>query len=166
MQKEKFMISEKCCFSGVYIILNLRNYKCYIGSSKNIKKRLKEHETALKNGQHKTKEMQKDYNDGCDFLAYPLSEVQLSKKKCGVDKNLRYYENEAIKIFDATNPQKGYNTNVICEKESEEYSNIFYKKVAFDCFVNMKEQKNGYKNTLKERNRKTKDFIEKMLKGA
>ena len=80
MHKEIFLISDNCDFPGVYIILNIKNYKCYIGSSRNIKRRLHEHESALKNGKHKINELQEDYNNGCKFIAYPLSEVQLLKK--------------------------------------------------------------------------------------
>lgn len=166
MQKESFSINKDCDFSGVYIIVNLKNYKCYIGSSRNIKRRLHEHEIALRHEKHKIRELQKDYNDGCKFIAYPLSEVQLIERRCDKDRNLRYYENEAIKLFGTTDPKKGYNTNISSEKQSEEYSNIYWKKVAFDCFVNVKERRNFYKCSAKERNREIKDFIRKMLKGA
>lgn len=166
MRKEKFLISANCNFSGVYIIVNLKNYKCYIGSSRNMKRRLNEHEIALRHGKHKIKELQEDYNSGCKFAGYPLSEVQLLNKKYNQDKNLRYYENEAIKMFEATNPSKGYNTNTSYEKQSEEFSNIYWKKVAFDSFVNMRERKGCYKCSTKERNKETKEFIDKMLRGA
>lgn len=165
MQKENFLISENCDFSGVYIIVNLKNYKCYIGSSRNIKRRLQEHEIALRHKKHKIKDLQKDYNDGCKFIAYPLSEVELLKNRYNKDQNLRYYENEAIKLFEATDHQKGYNTSTSCEKQSKEYSNIYWKKVAFDCFVDAKEQRNGYRSSIKEKNGEIKEFINKMLKG-
>lgn len=166
MQRENFLISEDCDFSGVYIIVNLKNCKCYIGSSRNIKRRLHEHEIALRHEKHKIKELQKDYNDGCNFIAYPLSEVELLKSRYNKDRNLRYYESEAIKLFETTVPEKGYNSNISCENRSEEYSNIYWKKVAFESFVNVKERRNFYKCSTKERNREIKDFIRKMLKGA
>lgn len=166
MQKENFLISENCDFSGVYIVLNMKNYKCYIGSSRNMKRRLNEHKAALKHKKHKIKELQKDYDDGCEFIAYPLSEVQLLNRKYSTDKNLRYYENEAIKMFETTNPQKGYNTNISCERQSDEYSNIYWKKVAFDSFVNVKEQRKCYRCGAKERNIEIKKFVSKMLKGV
>lgn len=164
MHKEIFLISDNCDFPGVYIILNIKNYKCYIGSSRNIKRRLHEHESALKKGKHKINELQEDYNNGCKFIAYPLSEVQLLNKKYKTDKNLRYYENEAIKLFESANPEKGYNTNVLCENQSDEYSNIYWKKVAFDCFVNVKEQRNCHICSTKERNIEIRKFIDNMLK--
>ena len=166
MNKERFLISKSCDFSGVYIILNLKNYKCYIGSSRNIKRRLHEHEAALRCRKHKTKELQKDYDAGCKFIAYPLSEVQLVKRRYGKDRNLRYYENEAIKMFEATDPGKGYNANIPYENKSEEFSNIYWKKVAFESFVNMRERRACNKCSTKERNAQTKEFIEKMLKGV
>ena len=75
------------------------------------------------------KELQKDYDSGCKFIAYPLTEVYLLKRKYFVDRNLRYYEKEAIKIFDSINPERGYNTNLSCENQSEEFSNIYWKNV-------------------------------------
>lgn len=167
MKREKFSISDNCDISGVYIILNLKNYKCYIGSSRNIKRRLHEHEIALRNARHKNEALQEDYDNGCKFIAYPLSEVKLLEPNYRKDDNLRYYENEAIKLFESTNPQKGYNTNTLGTKMSAELSDIYRKKVSLQCFINSVQQRNSLvcKN-LRDRNRKTQEFIETMLKGA
>lgn len=48
--------------SGVYKILNLINGKCYIGSSENIKRRLKDHSVYLKNNKHPSTHLQNAYN--------------------------------------------------------------------------------------------------------
>jgi len=43
---------------GIYKITNLKNGKVYIGSSKNIKRRLIEHKSRLKNNKHINKYFQ------------------------------------------------------------------------------------------------------------
>lgn len=47
------------CDSGIYMILNVVNNKCYIGSSKNIKIRLYQHKRELKNNIHINDYLQK-----------------------------------------------------------------------------------------------------------
>jgi hypothetical protein len=158
LENKQFRISKESNYPGVYIILNLKNYKRYIGSSRNILKRLTEHEIALRKRRHHVKELQKDYDTGCKFIAYPLTEVYLLKRKYFVDRNLRYYEKEAIKIFDSTNPERGYNTILSCENQSEEFSNIYWKNVALECFIDVKEQRNCNKCSVKEKNKQVKEF--------
>ena len=55
---------------GIYAILNLRQMKCYIGASHNIKLRATQHKISLKNGKHANKLLQEDFNKGekFDFL--------------------------------------------------------------------------------------------------
>lgn len=48
--------------SGVYMIVNAINGKRYIGSSNNIKRRLKEHRQHLKSGTHDNQHLQSSYN--------------------------------------------------------------------------------------------------------
>ena len=64
MYNEQFKINEKSNFPGVYIIVNLDNRKVYVGSTRNILRRLKEHEAKLRKGKHDVKRMQKDYDNG------------------------------------------------------------------------------------------------------
>ena len=47
---------------GVYKITNIINNKCYIGSSKNIKKRWYEHKRRLRKGTHHSQYLQHSYN--------------------------------------------------------------------------------------------------------
>lgn len=48
--------------SGIYKITNLTNGKVYVGQSKNIYLRRKQHFTALRRGSHENREMQRDWN--------------------------------------------------------------------------------------------------------
>ena len=55
MKTEQFRINENSDFPGVYIIVNMDNQKVYIGSTRNICKRLKAHLYSLKKGKHSHK---------------------------------------------------------------------------------------------------------------
>jgi len=58
---------------GIYKIINTHNSKCYIGSSKDIKNRLKRHFRNLKNNKHKNKHLQASYNKyGKDKFTYEI----------------------------------------------------------------------------------------------
>lgn len=46
--------------SGIYKITNLNNGRVYIGQSKNVWGRRKQHWTALRGGHHENERMQKD----------------------------------------------------------------------------------------------------------
>jgi group I intron endonuclease len=48
--------------SGIYEILNTKNHKRYIGSAKNIHKRLLEHKARLKINKHKNAHLQNAWN--------------------------------------------------------------------------------------------------------
>ena len=101
--------------SGVYGFWNIENGKIYIGSSKNIKSRINNHLSKLRNGRHENKEMQKDFDDGNKFMVFNVLEVDNTK-------NLRYFENISIIRFDAIN--KGYNKQPITEHETREENKI------------------------------------------
>jgi len=80
--------------SGVYIIVNKITNKKYIGSSKNIRERIKRHKSLLKHNNHHNKYLQKSWNtfDPDDFefgiLEYCDSDLRFDRE--------RYY----IKLFD------------------------------------------------------------------
>lgn len=52
---------------GVYAIVNIEKMKCYIGSSRNVFKRAKNHKSCLKHQKHHIKELQEDYNNHCEL---------------------------------------------------------------------------------------------------
>lgn len=47
---------------GIYQIINLQNGKCYIGSSKNLSLRCRQHKTALSNNRHYNRHLQSAWN--------------------------------------------------------------------------------------------------------
>lgn len=138
MYNEQFKINEKSNFPGVYIIVNLDNRKVYVGSTRNILRRLKEHEAKLRKGKHDVKRMQKDYDNGNQFIAYPLTKVQLLDEKYNKDANLRYFEKVAIEKFRSNISENGYNTRVDYAKSPQE-SNIEWGKRWLDDYFQHKE---------------------------
>ena len=73
------------CGAGIYAIINSQDFKCYVGSSKNIALRAVQHKTALNAGNHPNKKLQKD----CDKK---LRFVILQKFEDISDKELRIAE--------------------------------------------------------------------------
>ena len=61
-------------WSGVYLIQNIINGKCYVGSSYNIRKRLFWHSNMLENNNHPNKKLQNSYNkhSKINFIFIPL----------------------------------------------------------------------------------------------
>ena len=138
MKTEQFRINKNSDFPGVYIIVNMDNQKVYIGSTRNIHKRLKTHLYSLKKGKHSSSTFQKDFDSGNSFIAYPLTRVELLPKYLK-DHNLRHFEYMAIKMFDSTNPEKGYN-KVNRKAESYELGNIKQANSLFNDFFEVEEK--------------------------
>lgn len=89
--------------SGIYCIINNVNNKIYIGQALNLKKRFKEHKRTLKNNTHANEHLQNAYNKyGIENFIFKVIIF------CDVTE-LDKYENFFIKIFHATNREKGYN---------------------------------------------------------
>lgn len=62
---------------GVYVIFCQSNYKCYVGSSKNITHRLLVHRHKLRNNAHPNRHLQNAYNayGESDFLIKPIQKM-------------------------------------------------------------------------------------------
>lgn len=101
---EQFRICKDCDFPGVYAILNMRNNKIYVGSSKNIKKRLHIHKSRLKSDSNSAKRMQEDYNNGDNFISFVVTPVRFPERD-----DLKYFEDKAITRFSSYNRNLGYN---------------------------------------------------------
>lgn len=77
--------------SGIYKITNLLNGKVYVGQSQNVFERKIQHFTALRNGNHENREMQKDWNKNnhgfrWDVIEFcPIVELN-SREKYWIDK--------------------------------------------------------------------------------
>ena len=89
--------------SGIYMILNTYNNKCYIGSTKNFSKRKYEHFNTLSKNKHHSSHLQKAYNKyGREKFVFVVLE------ECEVDKLI---EREIfwIKLKNSINSDYGYN---------------------------------------------------------
>jgi len=89
--------------SGVYRIKNTGNGKIYIGSSVNCKKRIGQHKSALRNGRHHSRYLQREWNkSGEDAFAFDVVETCASE-------HVRAVEQVFIEYFKSANAQHGYN---------------------------------------------------------
>lgn len=90
--------------SGVYRIINIVNKKCYIGSSKYIVRRFKEHRSMLKQKQH-NKHLQRAWDKyGEDFFIFEVVEY------CFIDMLLQK-EQYWIDFYESYKRENGYNLN-------------------------------------------------------
>jgi group I intron endonuclease len=81
--------------SGIYIIKNNINNKCYIGSAKNFKARWYLHKKQLLNNIHHSILLQRAFNKYGDIFSYEIIEL------CQVDDLIKYEQ----KWFDLLKPQ-------------------------------------------------------------
>jgi group I intron endonuclease len=106
MQKQERLKSN----SGVYKIYNLKNEKCYIGSSKNVSLRCDNHKQNLKNNKHSNKHLQASYNkygkETFIFLAIEYCDNFLEREQYWMD------------LLDANNNKKGYNKRIKVDSNS------------------------------------------------
>ena len=89
--------------SGIYMILNISNNKCYIGQSYDVKTRLRKHKEALKGNYHKNNHLQKSFNKyGEDsFIFSQILQCPISR--------LDDYEISYISQFKSNDRKHGYN---------------------------------------------------------
>ncbi len=95
----------ECDLSGVYFIKNIIDGKMYIGSSKHIEKRLREHIGNLNNNKHCNRHLQFAWNKyGENNFRFGIIE------ETDDDSNFRIKkEQECIDYFETSNQLKGYN---------------------------------------------------------
>lgn len=84
MQEFTIPLTPKDFISGIYYIKCIQNGCIYIGQSKGIYHRLKQHRAVLSRNEHSNKQMQEDFNNGCDFVSGIIQEVDF--------KTTRYYK--------------------------------------------------------------------------
>lgn len=98
---------------GIYKIFNTKNKKVYIGSSKHIEKRWKEHIHRLENNAHHSSKLQKSYDKVQDKSVFKFEIIEeLSEDQ------LKEREQHYIDLFDAFNA--GY--NCCAEVDNPKYS--------------------------------------------
>ena len=105
--------------SGIYRIRNKRTGKEYIGQSKNIEQRFKQHKNQLKNRKHTNKELQADYNRGHSF-SYEIIKRSSSSDRASLDR----LEEDYIKRHDSK--RKGYNRT--WGGRTDKYASAEYRK--------------------------------------
>jgi len=91
--------------SGIYRILNTQDQKCYIGSAKNIRKRLSVHLCNLEKGRHHSKHLQSAWNK----YGKAVFEMDILKEYVGEKEKLLEEEQQWINHFNSSNPDFGYN---------------------------------------------------------
>lgn len=92
--------------SGIYMILNTWNNKCYIGSSKNLRKRKYEHFNCLRKNKHHSQHLQSSYNKyGENSFVFIILE------ECEVE-NLIEREIFWINLKNSLDPKCGYNIGI------------------------------------------------------
>lgn len=96
---------------GIYMILNIKNNKMYIGSSKNVKERINEHKRELRKGIHINKHLQNSWNKYGkeNFLFKEIEIIDTTLNNNFLLKDLRELETKYIKLFCTSNPEFGYN---------------------------------------------------------
>lgn len=83
--------------SGVYLIENKTQNKYYVGSSFDIEKRLSQHFSLLKSGNHTIKDMQDDYNNGDVFNRHIIKNLNTSVKSYLLEEEARSIKEYAKK---------------------------------------------------------------------
>lgn len=90
--------------SGIYMILNKANAKCYIGQSEDVKRRVDAHERALRHNTHYNKHLQSAWNKyGADSFEFTMLEFCPEEL---LDEREVYY----IETYNSFN--NGYNMNI------------------------------------------------------
>lgn len=94
--------------SGIYKIENKTNGKIYIGSSKNIENRWKQHKTLLKVGKHHSRHLQYAWDKyGEDSFSFCILEEVLQPEELF---NREQYWMDKLQSY---NPENGYNISVV-----------------------------------------------------
>lgn len=105
---------------GIYKIENINNGKVYVGSSKNIEVRIKQHFSALEKNKHHSVKLQRSYNATKDKSAFQFSVVE----EVADERQLKEHEQYYIDLYNAYN--KGYNCTALVD--NPRYSNKRIKK--------------------------------------
>lgn len=144
---------------GVYVIINKKNNKRYVGESIDIIKRWETHKNILKKNKHHNYELQKDFNEyGLENFEFTLFLVLDNSIPDEVSKYLcLLYEDVAIELFEKDNIEL-YNSektlqNVLSGKRRIKKFNMKeYLKVEDDCVNDKYKYSHGIltKNMCKE----------------
>lgn len=124
----KIIIPKECKFPGVYSLVNIENGKCYVGSSNNIYLRFLQHKSLLTRGKEPVEEMQHDFDNGDNFLFYPVLRFHPIYKEKHLNKiDLVALENQAMNALDSI--KNGYNKKQDMSLETSYQRDIRYAKI-------------------------------------
>ncbi|ALN97247.1 homing endonuclease [Flavobacterium phage Fpv1] len=149
--------------SGIYMIMNLSNNKIYVGSSKDMSRRKREHFRALLINKHRNKYLQSSYNKHTKEMF-----VFIILEYCSTEQ-LITRENYWIDLKKSNDNKKGYNLSVPKENGGFEMTELtreklkrianekHYGKLTDEQYQELLNKKIEYKN--RERIHKTKKKI-------
>lgn len=139
--------------SAVYKIININTQKVYIGSSKDIERRHKEHLNMLNENKHHSYKLQQSFNNEKDKSVFQFEVIE------EVDQNdLKKREQYYIDLYDAYN--SGYNCSAEADnpkyfyKTPERYEESKIKEVRYQEFIKLFDQYSNillFKNRLKDK---------------
>lgn len=96
--------------SGIYLISNSKNGKVYVGSSKNVEKRKKQHFKDLENNTHHSAKLQRSYNVTRDRSVFQFSVIEEVNDLKSLVEREQYY----IELYNAYTD--GYNCSKFAER--------------------------------------------------
>lgn len=112
--------------TGIYQILNLTNNKRYIGSSKKIENRWREHKTLLRTNKHHSQHLQASFNK------YGLSNFEFSILEITTEELLQEKENYWCNLFNTHNSKYGYNVAAVTRNGN--VCEVYQKKQSINCY--------------------------------
>lgn len=146
---------------GVYCIINKVNSKMYVGSSRDISKRVKGHERELRRNNHRNRYLQSAYNK------YGESSFEVKVLKLCSEKNLIKQEQIFMNKYQTTTPGCGYNLAIradgkrLSEEQRKYLSEVKKgKKMSAEAKLKMSKAQKGRKHS-----EETKKKISRANKG-
>ena len=153
MRKDMIKMNETII--GIYKIENKENNKVYIGSSKNIENRWKQHKSLLRCGKHHSQHLQYAWNRyGEDGFIFEIIEENISQEE--LFKREQYWMDK----FQSYNPKNGYNISTVAG------SCVMNDNYNFEEIINEEyELEHKYKILYMIENKETKEFVYKNIQN-
>lgn len=121
--------------SGIYIIYNIKNFECYIGSSANIGTRLTKHFSLLKNNKHANNILQEYYNKNKENISVGI--LEFCSEKILYEKEKYYYnkykDKAILNIVDETGIKRIYPESMRKNMSESRKTGIKEGKIKVNC---------------------------------
>lgn len=125
---------------GIYGILNIINNKIYIGSSKNLSRRKREHFNELRSNKHSNKYLQRAFNK------YGENNFKFLKLETNIEiDNLIERENYWVNLKNSLNRDFGYNLQLPLKEDSFEHNSEtkeLLRRIAYEQYTGKKYESN------------------------